>query len=121
MLARLRDKVAKSPTLPVDPILARIEETTLADESVDLVFFGSVWHELDEPAMVLLEARRIMKIQGRLAILDWRADVAGPPGPPAWHRQKVTDVAATLARERWKVRITRNVGPYFYLVVADLK
>lgn len=121
MLVRLRDKLAAAPTLPIDPILSRMEETPLGDESVDLVFFGSVWHEIEEPAMVLLEARRVMKIDGRIAIVDWRADVAAPPGPPLWHRQKVTEVAAVLARERWKVRITRNVGPYSYLVVADLK
>ncbi len=120
MLERLREKLAGS-SLPVTPVLGRAEETTLPSDSVDLVFVANVWHELDEPALLLTEARRIMRLDGRLAILDWRADVPPPPGPPAWHRQAATDVAATLKRERWQARSTRNVGQYSYLVLADLR
>ncbi len=120
MLERLRRKLDARP-LPVEPVLGRAEDTHLASDSVDLVFFGSVWHELDDAAMVLAEARRIMKVGGRLAILDWRADVAPPPGPPAWHRQPLAEVAKTLQRERWQVRTARPLGPYTYLVTADLR
>jgi ubiquinone/menaquinone biosynthesis C-methylase UbiE len=120
MLAHLGKKLAAHPELPVTPVHARAEATTLADDSFDLVFFGSVWHELDQSALVLLEARRLIKTGGRIAIVDWRADATPPPGPPADHRQPLARVVKFLERERWKVRVARDLGPYTYLVVADL-
>jgi ubiquinone/menaquinone biosynthesis C-methylase UbiE len=120
MLDLLRSKLDGDTSLLILPVLARAEETTLPSDGADLVFFGSVWHEFDEPAMVLLEARRIMRLGGRIAIVDWRADAPPPPGPPAWHRQALGDLVKTLRRERWQVRLTRHLGPYTYLVTADL-
>ncbi len=120
MLAVLREKLAAHPELPVTPVLARAESTPLPDDSFDLVFYGSVWHELDQPGLVLLEARRLVKTGGRIAIVDWRSDAPSPPGPPASHRQSLEHVVQTVRRERWQVRVARNLGPTLYLVVADL-
>jgi ubiquinone/menaquinone biosynthesis C-methylase UbiE len=120
MLAHLEAKLADRPGLPVTPVLGRAEATTLADDTYDLVFYGSVWHELDQPALVLLEARRLIKTGGRIAVVDWRADAAPPPGPPAGHRQPLEAVVKVMKRERWQVRVARDLGPSTYLVIADL-
>lgn len=119
MLARLEVKLGGS-TLPITTVAARATETTLAHEAVDLVFFGSVWHELDDPALVLAEARRVLRPGGRVAIIDWRTDVANPPGPPAHHRIARDEVVRVLQAERWHVRSAQNVAGYTYLVIADI-
>jgi ubiquinone/menaquinone biosynthesis C-methylase UbiE len=115
MLTHLRAKVGE---LPIRLVHGTAEKTTLADGSVDLVLLANVWHEVDDTAAALAEIRRILRPEGRVAILDWRTDVAQPPGPPLAHRLAASDVAATLLAAGWRVGEPEAVGTYSYLVLA---
>lgn len=92
--------------------------TTLPDKCVDFVFLANVWHEFDDHALVLKESARLLRKNGRLAILDWRPNVQQPPGPPLDHRISSTVVADTLRTNGWKFERSGNVGKYHYLVLA---
>jgi ubiquinone/menaquinone biosynthesis C-methylase UbiE len=92
--------------------------TTLPDKCVEFVFLANVWHEVDDHALVLKEAARILKNKGRLAILDWRPNVQRPPGPPLEHRISATAVAEDLNLNGWTVERLGNVGNYSYLIMA---
>jgi ubiquinone/menaquinone biosynthesis C-methylase UbiE len=94
-------------------------ETGLPDSSCDLVFLANIWHELDDRESVLAEAARILRTGGRIAILDWRLDVNGPPGPPAEHRVSHAEVESLMTRCRWTVEHSSSFGSYSYLVVAQ--
>jgi len=63
--------------------------------SFDLVFFGLLLHESDEPLKVLQEARRVSR--QRICILEWPF-LEGEFGPPLAHRLKPTEIA-DLARQ----------------------
>jgi ubiquinone/menaquinone biosynthesis C-methylase UbiE len=58
--------------------------------SFDLVFFGLLLHESDEPLKVLQEARRVSR--QRICILEWPF-LEGEFGPPLAHRLKPTEIA----------------------------
>ncbi len=60
------------------------------DASFDLVFFGLVLHESDEPFKVLQEARRVSC--QRICILEWPYQ-EGEFGPPLAHRLNSTQIA----------------------------
>ena len=60
------------------------------DASFDLVFFGLVLHESDEPLKVLQEARRVSR--QRISILEWPY-LEGEFGPPLAHRISPTEIA----------------------------
>jgi ubiquinone/menaquinone biosynthesis C-methylase UbiE len=92
--------------------------TTLPDKCVDFVFLANVWHEVDDHALVLKEAARLLRKNGRLAILDWRPNVQQPPGPPLEHRKSATTVAENLNLNGWNVERSGNVGKYSYLIMA---
>ncbi len=94
-------------------------ETHLPGASCDLAFLANIWHELDDREAVLGEAARILRAAGRIAILDWRTDVSGPPGPPPDHRVSPLEVESLLIRCGWKVGISASFGSYSYLVVAQ--
>jgi ubiquinone/menaquinone biosynthesis C-methylase UbiE len=96
----------------------RAADTGLPDGSCDLAFLGNLWHELDEPGTVLAEMRRILRPGGRVAILDWRTDVAYPPGPPPEHRVAVSKTEATLKTDNWRNVWFHLLGQYSYLLVA---
>ena len=79
MLELLRKKLSVSGTPSnVELVHGKADATTLPDDSCDLIFIANVWHELDQRDEVLAEMRRILGKNGRLAILDWRADVEPP-------------------------------------------
>lgn len=115
MLALLQSRIAD---LPVTPVHGTADRTTLADASVDLVLLANVWHEIDDTAAALAETRRILRAEGRIAILDWRTDVEQPPGPPLAHRVSAADAEQSLRSARFGVRESRAVGRYSYLVIA---
>ena len=58
---------------------ATAETLPFADGAFDLVFFGHVLHETDDPVRALGEARRVAR--KRIVILEWpyRPEEMGPP------------------------------------------
>ena len=122
MLDLLKQKLAVSSTIVnVVPIAGSALNTSLSPSVVDLVFYANVWHELDNLPGVLTEATRILRPGGRLAILDWRADLTPPPGPPKEHRINHETVRSVLSQNGWIAGPTINIGDYSYLVQSTMK
>ncbi len=119
MLAKLQQKLSV-PGMPpnITPVSGDAARTHLNGSSIDVAFLANIWHELDSHGAVLDEMQRILRPGGRLAILDWRQDLAPPPGPPAAHRIPPGDVLKTLADRRWTVQHSGPVGRYSYLISA---
>jgi ubiquinone/menaquinone biosynthesis C-methylase UbiE len=66
------------------------EKLPFPDRSFELVFFGLVLHETDDPLAALREARRVTR--NRVSILEWPYR-EGPQGPPLEHRLKGETIA----------------------------
>lgn len=106
-------------SLPIDTLQGSADQTGLQDQSVDMVLLANVWHEVDDRAAALREARRVLLDGGRLVIVDWRADAAAPPGPPPEHRLGDDQVKHELGDQGWRVLASEHVGQFSYLVVAS--
>jgi ubiquinone/menaquinone biosynthesis C-methylase UbiE len=120
MLEHLRRKTSlESSPRNIELVNGQATVTKLRDSSVDLVFLANVWHELDDHAAVLTEAKRILRRSGHIVILDWRPDVPQPPGPPLEHRIAPKAAAATVQQEGWTLISKSDVGEYHYLVQAS--
>ena len=84
-----------------------------------MAFLGNLWHELDDFPAVLAEMKRILREEGRLAILDWHPEGAPPPGPPQKYRIAPEQVCATLEDAGWRLQLAERAGVYSYLVLAQ--
>jgi ubiquinone/menaquinone biosynthesis C-methylase UbiE len=121
MLEKLRHKLSGSGAQQnVVLVEGEAARTTLDGNCRDLVFMANLWQELDDDAGVLSEVKRLIRPGGRLAILDWRADVVSPPGPPVAHRVSLKTLRQVLSRHGWTVASAGNVGMYSYLIIAVL-
>lgn len=120
MLSHLRVKLAASRIANVECKVGEASATGLSPESCDLALLANIWHELEDIPAVLTEMSRILKERGRIAILDWRPDVQQPPGPPLEHRLTKESVGKALATAGFQVRSTVEIGPFSYLVLADV-
>lgn len=120
MLGHLQQKLNSNGAPNIEMVHAEAEATGLPDASCTVVFLANVWHEFDDRAIVLREARRILKPGGRIAILDWRPDVEREAGPPLDHRIS-TAVAVSDLQSAGFVRTTHtNTGKYSWLVQGEL-
>ncbi|MGO8793243.1 MAG: class I SAM-dependent methyltransferase [Candidatus Sulfotelmatobacter sp.] len=80
MLALLGKKLEQSGAPNnIELVEGSASQTTLDSKCADMVFIANVWHELDDHEAALKEAARVLRPNGRLAILDWRADKRSPP------------------------------------------
>jgi ubiquinone/menaquinone biosynthesis C-methylase UbiE len=119
MLAKLKEKIesAGGPQ-NVELFEGEATNTRLPPGELDLLLMANLWHELDDPGRALREANRLLRIGGRLAILDWRPDVDRPPGPPLDHRIPPAEVNDFLESHGWAVEHFSHVGRYSYFLLA---
>ncbi len=119
-MLELLGKKLEAPGAPrnIQLIEGSAERTGLPDGVCDVVFFANIWHELDDTSDVVKEADRILKPEGRIAILDWCHELDGPPGPPAGHRVAESAAIATVEGTGGRIRHSGAFGPYSYLMIA---
>ena len=119
MLAKLREKLTE-PDAPCNIELVPGEacKTSLPSKCADVVLIANVWHELEDQTVALQEVARLLAPGGVLALLDWRADMSSPPGPPSDHRLRAADVVQFLAKSGWTADEPAYVGRYSYFISA---
>ena len=100
LLRRIANEAARRGFRNVEIIWADLETpraTKLVDRSIDLVLVSNLLFQVPEKKPVLEEARRILKVHGRLALIDW-SDSFGGMGPTKQDVFK-KEAARTLAEE----------------------
>ncbi len=68
----------------------------------------------DQPKVLLKEAYRILKLQGKLGIIHWNYDPTTPRGPPFEIRQKAENLISLGTQERFVNPILFDLKPFHY-------
>ena len=82
MLEMVNARVKEKKVGNVKTILAGEEDPGLEAASVDLVLMVDVYHELSKPAEVLAKVKKSLKKDGRVALVEFRAEDAKVPIKP---------------------------------------
>jgi ubiquinone/menaquinone biosynthesis C-methylase UbiE len=118
MLELLRRKISSSAVSNIELVRAEADRIALPDSACDLIFLANVWHEIPDRVAALVEAKRVLKAQGRIAILDWRPDVEPEHGPPLEYRLTPASAVAELVAAGFQPGLQRSIGKYSWLVQA---
>jgi ubiquinone/menaquinone biosynthesis C-methylase UbiE len=106
----------------VDNVISQVgeaETTILCRACADIVFFGIVLHDFQDPLKVLANARLMLKPNGKLVNLDWKKEET-PFGPPPSIRFSEAKARQLIESQGFKVKSITDSGPYHYLIMAEL-
>jgi ubiquinone/menaquinone biosynthesis C-methylase UbiE len=82
MLAHIK---SKNPPANLILVNSDVRRTGLSNQIADMCLLAFILHEVKEPSGVIAEASRLLKSDGRLIIIEWKADFDSP-GPPRKRR-----------------------------------
>ena len=74
MLEMLTKRASEAGLEHVEPIRGTTLDAPLPPASCDLVLFADVYHELSHPVAMLAAVRAALKPDGRIALLEFRAE-----------------------------------------------
>lgn len=96
MIERLGERVREHALDNVTVVRGGFDDPGLPEPCCDLVFFSSVYKEIDGRVAYMRKVRRLLRPGGQVAILEFRP---GAPwaGPPADVRMAAEEIAAELA------------------------
>jgi ubiquinone/menaquinone biosynthesis C-methylase UbiE len=114
---KLKQKVIKAGLKNVFLKVGKAEDEILCKARADIVFFGIVLHDFENPEKVLDNARIMLKPAGVLIDFDWKkkAMSLGPPLPIRFSEAKARDM---ITAHGFKVQSIQNTGMNHYTITA---
>lgn len=117
MLEWMSEHLPRGPENHIDVVSADALSIPLADASADIVYSISLHHELDDPAGMLAEAKRLLRPDGVIAIVDWKRD-ATPKGPPLEIRVGTAELVRQMVSAGFADVTAHDVLPYYDVVTG---
>jgi ubiquinone/menaquinone biosynthesis C-methylase UbiE len=117
-IERLRDQVAREGLDNLFSEVREAEETVVGEGCADYVFFGIDLHDFEDPAQVLLNAKKMLRPHGHLIDLDWK-DVSMDFGPPQQKRFSIDKARYLIESAGFTIASVTDAGPYHYLIIAS--
>ena len=101
MLDLLQKNVAKAKVNNVIPVLGGLDDPKLPAGAIDLAIMVDVYHEFSQPQRMLQQLREALKPDGRLVLLEYRAE---DPDVPILreHKMSKSQVRQELEHEGFK-------------------
>src|SRR3974377_1764471 len=118
MLRYLREREHHDNLDVIVPILASVDSANLP-EPVDLVLVVDTYHHIDNRIAYFAKLKTSLRPNGRLAIVDFKAD--SPDGPPPEHRVSHEKVSTELNAAGYSLVETHQFLPRQYFLVFQGK
>ena len=116
MLDELTRNMKKRGITNVRPVLGGYEDPKLPANSVDLILLVDVYHEFSEPEKMLDHMRDSLKPNGRLVLLEYRAEDPDVPIRPE-HKMTVKQVRAEVEPQGYRFEKSIETLPQQHIIV----
>ena len=114
---RLKQKATKKDLRNVTAKVGAAEDTVFCDACADIVFYSTVLHDFRDPALVLRNAKLMLKPSGTLMNLDWKKKSA-VFGPPLRIRFSEEQASNLIKQAGFTIESVKDLGLNFYVVAA---
>ncbi|HUK85742.1 MAG TPA: class I SAM-dependent methyltransferase [Candidatus Acidoferrum sp.] len=119
MMDSLKENVAKSGVNPkvIKIVNSDVCHTGIPKESVDLVLFANVLHEVADRKTFFQEVKRISKLTAYIVDVDWKK-IQTEHGPPLKSRLSEDEAKQFLSESGFTVVKQTDAGPYHYELIC---
>jgi ubiquinone/menaquinone biosynthesis C-methylase UbiE len=119
MIDGLKENIAKSEVNPkiIRTVNSDVCHTGIPKESVDLVLFANVLHEVEDKKAFFQEVRRISKHTAYIVDVDWKK-IQTEHGPPMKERLSEDEAKSVLSENGFSVIKQIDIGPYHYELIC---
>jgi ubiquinone/menaquinone biosynthesis C-methylase UbiE len=114
---RLNKKAAVEGLGNLETRVGEAERVVLCKGCADIVFFGIVLHDFNDPLKVLMNAKKMLKATGRLIDLDWKKEPM-EVGPPLDIRFDEDEAVRLIESVGLKIDAVKESGPFHYMIIA---
>lgn len=114
-IARLNKKLIENNITNTTAVVGRAEDIIPFEEKADLIFFGIVLHDFDDPIKVLNNSKRILKKDGLIFDYDW-AKKKSDIGPPFEIRFSEEDVTELAKKADLRIASSKRISDDYYLI-----
>jgi ubiquinone/menaquinone biosynthesis C-methylase UbiE len=116
MLDLLRKNMEQRKLTNVEPVLGAVDDPKLPRDGVDLVLLVDVYHEFSAPQTMLRRIRESLRKDGRLVLLEYRAEDPKVPIRPE-HKMTVAQVKAELEPEGFRLEKVSDALPRQHILI----
>ena len=95
-------------------VVARAEKIPLPPACADRILMALVLHEVDDKTRALAEARRLLKKNGTLVVVEWNK-IAPPPGPPLSDRLAYAELLPLVQAQGFLPIAHSDLNQFHYL------
>ena len=111
---------AKNPPPNLVLVNNDVGQTGLNSHIADVCLLAFILHEVKEPVKLIAEAFRLLKSDGKLVIVEWKADLDAP-GPPRKRRISKEQIELMLDQIGLTLESYFNWSQNHYVAVAKVK
>lgn len=116
MLDLLRQNMEQRKIANVETVLGAIDDPKLPPSAIDLVLLVDVYHEFSEPQKMLRHIRESLKPDGRLVLLEYRAEDPSVPIRPE-HKMTVEQAKAEVEAEGYRLDKVLETLPRQHILI----
>jgi ubiquinone/menaquinone biosynthesis C-methylase UbiE len=114
---RLKNAAAAEGMNQLHALVGKAENTLVCEGCANIIFYGICLHDFQNPMEVLSCARRMIRDDGLVIDLDWKAEPT-PIGPPLSIRFSVPKARELIEEAGFATRSVRDAGPWHYCIRA---
>jgi ubiquinone/menaquinone biosynthesis C-methylase UbiE len=115
MLTMLNDRADAAGVDNITPVLGTVVDPRLPANSCDLILLVDVYHEFDRPVHMLAAIRRALKPEGRLALVEFRAEDDSVPIKPL-HKMSKVQIMKELTANGFKLAESFDKLPWQHMI-----
>jgi len=116
MLQHIDEKVKSEKLTNVELVKVQNNKIGIKDEEADLAIMVTVFHEIENKKDYLQEVRRLLRQEGRLAIIEFHKRET-PMGPPVSHRIGKSESEEIMKEAGFSIVDEFDLGDNFYCII----